>query len=397
MTRALRHLVSLTALIGALWSWSPALGAVEYWHVPTFYATAQEAEGAIRNMQDRFVGWEGLPLRRIEVDPMGFRTFGAVDYTETRQQWVYTGLGILGGHNQTVVEPIHEEEVTVVPLRKVRGLRLMNYPELNKKNKWGVSLRVEGASGYEIKTFRTPTRESAETLFNGLISLAVAAGADVELPRLGFAFDDITDADLKGPLKDLGLEKARGIKVTWVIQESPAHLGGLKVGDVLVESNGVPVESVEQWNRDIRGKFSPYEIRVLRKEGPLRVTLTPFPEDRFPKAPPTLTFAQPLQSTAQPQQDSKAPVRLGLSLRLPNQTELQALNGHKGAVISSLTPRGVAEAAGLKVGDVLVECNGSPVTSPEALGELLVNGENQLKVLRGGNLLTFKVAPEVSY
>lgn len=169
------------------------------------------------------------------------------------------------------------------------------------------------------------------------------------------------------------------------------------MGDVLVECNGVPVESVEQWNRDIRGKFPSYEIRVLRKEGPASVTLTPLPEDRFPKAPPTLTFAQPLQSTVQPQQDSKAPVRLGLSLRLPNQTELQALNGHKGAVISSLTPGGVAEAAGLKVGDVLVECNGSPVTSPEALGELLVNGENQLKVLRGGNLLTFKVAPEVSY
>lgn len=394
------HFLFFSLLIGLALFLPPTSPAeaetIQYWHVPTYYSTVQEAEGVIRNMQDKFVGWQGLPLKRIEIDPAGLRAFGVLDYTETRQQWVFTGLGLTGGYYQPVVEPVHEEETTVVQLGKVRGISLMNYPDLNKDYKWGVSLSVESPGGFETKTFRTPTRAYAESLFNALLSLSVAAGANVQLPRLGTTFENIHEKDLKTKaFKDLGLKEARGMKLAWLIQDSPASLAGFRTGDVVVECNETPIESADVWLRDIWEKFPSYTFKVLRKEGPVSITVEPFPEEKLPKAPPTLAF---VPSTApQAQLPAQGPIKLGFSLRLPSNDELQAMKGKPGAVVSSLTPKGVAEAAGLRVGDILLECNGKPVPSPEGLAALLVRGENVLQILRGGAILTVKVAPEVSY
>ncbi|MCX7829121.1 MAG: PDZ domain-containing protein [Thermanaerothrix sp.] len=373
-----------------------AAAAVEYWHVPTFYSTVAEAEGAIRNMQDKFVGWEGIPLQRIEIDPSGLRTFGAMDYTNTRQQWVYTGLGLTGGYYQPVVEPVHEEETTVVQLGKVKTMRLMNYPDLDKEYKWGVSMLVESPGGYDIKTFRTPTRAYAETLYNALLSLAVAAGASVELPRIGAKFENITEKDLESKaFKELELKEPRGMKLTWLVQESPAAAAGLREGDVIVQCNDTPIENTEQFFRDVLGKYPSYTFKVLRKDGTVSRFVEPLPVEKLPKVPPSLSFAfsSPAGIPAAPQ----APVRLGFSLRLPNDEELKAMKGKTGAVVSSLTAGGVAEAAKLKVGDILLECNGKPIPSPEGLAPLLVRGENVFSVLRGREVLQIKVTPEVSY
>jgi len=389
-------LLLTSSLFVPLWPSGAEAAVIEHWHVPTFFPTVQEAEGAIRNMQDKFVGWEGLPLQRIEIDRSGFRAFGVLDYTSTRQQWVYTGLGLTGGYYQPVVEPVHEEETTVVQLDKVRTMRLMQYPDLNKDYKWGVSMLVEAPGGFDIKTFRTPTRAYAEVLFNALLSLSVAAGSKLEMPRLGVKLETLTEKDLKSkPFKDLGLKEPKGMKVTWLIQDSPAAAGGLQEGDVIVECNDIPIESADQFFRDILGKFPSYTFKIMRKDGTVSRFVELFPEEKVPKVPPTLSFASsslpPAQAAAQ------GPVKLGLSLRLPNSDELQAMKGKPGAVISSLTPGGVAEAAKLKVGDILLECNGKPVLGPEGLGAVLVHGENVFTILRAGMILQIKVAPEVSY
>ncbi|HOV28882.1 MAG TPA: PDZ domain-containing protein [Synergistales bacterium] len=399
--RELRLLFLSCLLISGLWlllwpSGAAEATAIEHWHVPAFYSTVQEAEGAIRNMQDKFVGWEGLPLQRIEIDRSGLRAFGVLDYTNTRQQWVYTGLGLTGGYYQPVVEPVHEEETTVVQLDKVKTMRLMQYPDLDKEYKWGVSMLVESPGGFDIKTFRTPTRAYAETLFNALLSLSVAAGAKLEMPRLGVKFETLTEKDLKTkPFKELGLKEPKGMKVTWISQGSPAAAGGLQEGDVIVEANDTPVENAEQFFRDLWGKFPSYNFKVLKKDGTVSRFVEPFPEEKVPRVPPTLTFAS--STPAAGPATSQGPIKLGFSLRLPNNEELAAMKGKPGAVISSLAPGGVAEAAKLKVGDILLECNGKPVQGPEGLAPLLVRGENLFTVLRAGAVLQVKIAPEVSY
>ncbi len=97
-------------------------------------------------------------------------------------------------------------------------------------------------------------------------------------------------------------------------------------------------------------------------------------------------------------QPGNEPPRMGFSLRYPDEAELKLLAGKTGAVIAEIAPGGLAEKGGLKVGDILVECNGKPVQSPEALGALLVPGENLFLVIRDGQNMTVKVgATLVSY
>jgi len=72
----------------------------------------------------------------------------------------------------------------------------------------------------------------------------------------------------------------------------------------------------------------------------------------------------------------------------------------KGAVVTSITKGSAAEKAGIKVGDVIVEANGKPVTNSSAIrnivGLLQVGEEVHLKLLRNGKPLnlTAKVAKE---
>lgn len=67
-----------------------------------------------------------------------------------------------------------------------------------------------------------------------------------------------------------------------------------------------------------------------------------------------------------------------------------------GMVVTSLDPRSPLRAAGLRVGDVIVELDGEPVDSPEEfafrLAALGVGGEAELVWMRGGERLTSDVA-----
>jgi S1-C subfamily serine protease len=60
----------------------------------------------------------------------------------------------------------------------------------------------------------------------------------------------------------------------------------------------------------------------------------------------------------------------------------------RGLVIVGVTPGGPADAAGLLIGDVLIECDGQPVSDPEDLLDLLttdrVGRAVQTRLLRGG-------------
>jgi len=93
-----------------------------------------------------------------------------------------------------------------------------------------------------------------------------------------------------------------------------------------------------------------------------------------------------------------SPPKMGFSLRYPDEAELKALGGKSGAVIAELVTGGAAEKAGLQKGDILVECNGKPIASPETLGALLSPGENTFLVVRNGQNMIVKLgATLVSY
>jgi len=360
----------------------------QYFQHPVFYSTVDEAFAAIRNMPGQFVGWQGTPPQKIDLDRFGLRVFGVLDYTTTTQELVG---GLLFGNWVDVQTPHHLEETTIIPFDRLQDLLLMHYPDLDKEYKWGVVAIISGSD--DPPAFRTPTRETATILFNAIASLSQASGHPIRLSRMGAYLRDVTSDDLKiEEIKALGLSKPTGMLVDTVMLESPASTGGMLKNDVIVECNGQPVTSYEQWVRDIFPTATSLTLKVLKKDRSTTrfVELTPL--ESLPQPPAGLVFPPPASTST-----GEKPPKLGFNLRAPNELEKKALNGKQAAVISSISPGGLAEAAQLQVGDVLLECNGKPILGPEGLGGLLTAGTNAFTVMRNGKIITVKVSPEVSY
>jgi len=383
-------LALLVLLPGAiLFSPSPCFSAVhQYFYHPMYYPTIEEAYAAIRNMRSQFVGWKSTPPQKIELDRYGLTISGTLDYTTTVREWVG---GTFNGSWKDVQKPVHVEELNIIPFDRLVELQLNHYPDLEKEYKWGVCAIVKGSN--DPPAFRTPTREMAEILYNGIASFAAASGHPVNLARVGAYFRDVTSEDVKSKdLQAMGLTEPNGMVVTFVMEDSPAKTGGMQVGDIIVACNDTPLVNYEQWHRDLWPKAGSMTFKVLKKDGATTRLLEPVPEEKLPKPPATLTFTAPAAAT-----EGQKPPKLGLSLRIPNDAEKQGMKGKTGAVVSAITPGGLAEAARLQVGDILLECNGKPIPGPEGLGALLTPKENTFTVMRKGNVLTVKLAPEVSY
>lgn len=349
----------------------------EYWYLPAFYPSVDEAEGALRSIQTKVVGWEGGFVREWSINPAGSKTMGIA---QKRQE---TGLF-------TPDKLVDFQEWTVIPFAEVESLHLVF---IENRGSHPYCLKADLKNGVEI--YRTADIEIAKTLYNALASLVAASGRDLAPPDIGATFRDITSDDLWIP----GLKEARGMTVTGVAQGGPAEKGGLRVRDAVVMCNGQPVENSAQWKEKIIPGASRLDINVLRKSGPPAVcSVEVFSKDEYPVAPPGLAFG-----TAAKPENSRQPAanerpKMGFSLRYPDEAELKILGGKTGAVIAELVPGGLAEKGGLNVGDILAECNGKPVQSPEALGALLVPGENIFLVIREGQNMTVKVGTTlVSY
>lgn len=336
----------------------------QYFHTPTFYTSVEEAFAAIRNMQNQFVGWQGGAAQRIELDRFGLRIADA-------------------------------QKLTIFPFDRLADLQLNHYPDLNQEYKWGICGILKGSN--DPAALRTPTRELAEILHNAIASLAWASGHPFGLSRIGSYFRDVTSDDLKSKeMQNLGLLEPKGMVVTYVMEESPAKAGGVVAGDVIVACNDTPVVNYDQWKREILPTAKGMAFKVLQKGGTTTRYVEPIPLEKLPKPPEGLAFQSPTPAS-NPAADAQKLPKLGLSLRIPNDTEKQALNGKPGAVISAITPGGLAEAAELQVGDILMVCNGKPISGPDGLGSLLIAGENSFSVLRKGKVIAVKIAPEVSY
>ena len=253
-------------------------------------------------------------------------------------------------------------------------------------------------SDVTMPVLRTPTRELATLLYNSIASMAWASGHPLPLMRIGALFRDITPDDLKSKaLKGMGLTEPKGMLVQYAFEESPAQAGGLLAGDVIVACNDIPVISYEQWKREIWPTANGMTFKVLRKGGTTTRYVEPTPMEKMPQPPAGLTFAANPASASNPTAGGQKPLKIGFSLRIPNDSEKQASKGKPGAVISAIAPGGLADAANLQAGDILLECNGKPIPNPEGLAPLLIHGANTFTVLRNGETLTVTLAPEISY
>ncbi len=173
------------------------------------------------------------------------------------------------------------------------------------------------------------------------------------------------------------LEKAKGILVSEVADDSPAKAAGLKQGDVILELNGVPLNDVA----DLRNKIAmttpdtTVKLQIIRNghEKSIAVTIGEQPSSFG-------TTAQ--KRIARPQSDSILE-NMGLSLQDLDADLADQFNYTKGqgVLIAQVTPDSPAARVGLRPGQLIEEVNQRRVHSLAELKKILKKTGNPKKIL----------------
>ncbi len=156
----------------------------------------------------------------------------------------------------------------------------------------------------------------------------------------------------------------KGVLVDDLLADSPARGGGLHKGDVLTGFGAERLQHVAQLQKlvALSAPGSDADVQCLRREGeaapwkPIRLHL-------HIGASPSSADSGQLSSLA----------RLGLSaLDIPPAMRRQIkLDGEAGVLVESVTPGGVAESAGLRAGDIILEVSRAEVHSRLSLESAL--------------------------
>src|SRR5499427_10119878 len=186
----------------------------------------------------------------------------------------------------------------------------------------------------------------------GLLSLLTAVGAADAVPRwgwLGVRIRDLSEQEMNEISKKHGLREGFGALIVDVMQETPADEAGLKNGDLVVAFRNRPVVDTRALQRMVAtaNVGEKVTLTVLRRDQgrrPVEVKIGPMPDsvaaDRV-----SAEYGFLLREPEAPPDPGRAPG--------PTATPAVAV----------VLPKGRAEAAGLQVGDVLVELNGKTVAS----------------------------------
>jgi Do/DeqQ family serine protease len=191
-----------------------------------------------------------------------------------------------------------------------------------------------------------------------VVSESAKAGVGhVRLPWTGVSFQEVTPDIAEG----LGLTTPRGALVTEVVPETPGAKAGLKTGDLVLSIDGVDVADPSAINYRLatKGIGTTATLGVVRdaKEYVAKLDLQAAPET-IPRDELEIAGVSPLTGAHV----------LNLS---PAVAEEMAYRGQSEGVIVGTVPSGsLAEEAGLRRGDVIIEVNGIQITSTRHLAEV---------------------------
>jgi serine protease Do len=189
----------------------------------------------------------------------------------------------------------------------------------------------------------------------------------------------------------LGLSTDSGVIVSDLLPESPAEHAGLRIGDVLVAMDRIPVDNVPLFVLTLymRDSASPVKLQVVRGEKKLELNV---PVSELQDQPDQLS------ELADPAKDLIPGLGIvGLTIT-PEIIELLGyLRNPSGVIVTSLVANELAVDSGLLEGDVIHSLNGKPVASVDGLREAfnhLKPGEaGAMQIERNGKLtyVTFQM------
>ena len=222
----------------------------------------------------------------------------------------------------------------------------------------GINSQIYSRSGgYQGLSFAIPidvaTRVQAQLVAHGHVTRG----------RLGLSIQDVNQA-----LADaFGLPRPMGALVSAVEKASPAEKAGLEPGDVIVRAGERAIERSSDLPALVAETRpgTAVKLEVIRKGQPRTLTAT-VGEARDPKL-------------AQQEQAQQQGGRLGLAVRPLQREERRESGLANGLVVEQAS--GAAARAGLQPGDVILSCNGTPVTSVEQFRTLVAGARRSVALL----------------
>ena len=305
----------------------------------------RELKGTVRGTDPR----TDLAVVRVEATDLPIATLGDSDKLQVGE-WAIA-IGSPFGLEETVT-------VGVVSAKGRSGLGTGNYEDfiqtdasINPGNSGGPLVNIDGKviginamiiqPGQGIG-FAIPIN-LAKTIMSELIKTG-----KVIRPWVGIGLQDIT-SDL---MKFFNLKEKGGALISQVYAGSPAETAGLKVGDVVIEIDGVKVTNSQDVVREVLKKQVGQRVNfvILREGKRTEISLT------TAQMPEKIGEREPVQ-----------PTREWFGLRVSNITPDLAkqlgLKKTEGVVIVGVEPNSIAQAAGLMAGDIILEVNRQKVSS----------------------------------
>jgi serine protease Do len=191
---------------------------------------------------------------------------------------------------------------------------------------------------------------------------------------LGVSIQDLSP-DLAS---QFGLSEAKGVLVSDVLDNSPAKRAGLERGDVIVEYDGKPIENPTQLRNAVAqttvGKKA--VVKVLRGKGTRTVEVT------IAEQPKTVA-----QAGSEEPGESASPAGLLSDIEVreltPDLAGRPGLGGkEQGLAIARVRAGSVAEEAGLREGDIILEVNRKPVPTLKEYGRVAARiGKDEVVLL----------------
>jgi serine protease Do len=198
----------------------------------------------------------------------------------------------------------------------------------------------------------------------------IVKSGHVQRAWIGVGIQDLTP-ELASAMK---VDARAGVLVNSINDGGPAAKANIKAGDIIGAVAGKKVLDGRELVREVIAHEvgQTIQLEILRdgKKYGTNMTLTARPEAAIPPLP--------VQQQGVPQSG------LGLSVRdlTPQQSSSLGLSPKPLPIITSIAPGSAADRAGLKPGDVIVECDGIQDPSSNQLSEQAKDGQLLVRVRR---------------
>src|SRR5581483_1507652 len=179
-------------------------------------------------------------------------------------------------------------------------------------------------------------------------------GNKVRLPWVGASFQEVTP----DVAESLGLARPVGALVADLTEQSPAWRSGLKTGDVVTSIDGIAIDDPAALNYRLatKGIGAQAKLIIVRRGKEYSVTL---PLEAAPESVPRDQVA----ITGQSPFAGATVVNLSPAVA----EEMSYRGDPKGVIISAVAPGSIADQAGFRPGDVVVNVNGTAIDTTERL------------------------------